>query len=130
MIVRRGLPLLSTVLVILGLELASGAVSDSLVRIGRVARDLAAGEAVGVYLPAYVLGLAAIGAGLAGLAVTVWSRLTRDRIGRGTICPTCGSDTRRIRRKRRHRILSGLTGEAVQRRICGECGWKGLTRVR
>lgn len=117
-------------LLILGLELATGTLGESLGRIRGVAEALAAGEGVEVYLPAYFAGVLAICIGFAGLAVSAWSRLIRGRLKRGTACPGCGSGTRRIRRKTLHRFLAGLVGEKVQRRICTECEWKGLIRVR
>jgi len=125
-LIRRGLPLLSLALLILGLELAVGTLSRSLDTIGRALGALWVGEEVGVSLPAFFVGLLLTGVGLAGLGLSGWSRVMRGRLIRGKGCPECAATTRRIRRRRWQRLLGTVLGEKVQRRECGECGWRGL----
>lgn len=129
-IVRRGLPVLSAILLVLGLELATGMIGQSLHKLVEVASALLNGQETAASLPAYFTGLAAMVAGVAGLGASVWSRLHRSRIAEGRSCPVCGADTRRVHRRLRHRLVSAFLGERLQRRLCRECGWKGLTRVR
>lgn len=129
MIVRRGLPVLSLALIFLGLELSTGALSDSGDMIRRVLASVAAGRPTSVFLPGFFAGLLAIAGGLAGLGASLWSRLLRGRLTFGRGCPRCGAGTKRIRRHRWQRFLGRLLGEDVQRRFCKECGWKGLCRI-
>ncbi len=127
--VRRGLPVLSLALIALGLELAVGTFSRALDTIRRVTGALVSGDPTGVYVPAFLAGLVLVGAGGAGLGASLWSRLRRGRLVTGKACPECGTRTDRIPRKRRHKLLASLNGEEIQRRLCRECGWKGLSRI-
>ena len=45
----------------------------------------------------------------------------------GSVCPVCGTESQRVRRRRRHRLLSMLLEARVTRRQCLKCGWRGLT---
>jgi len=128
--IRRGLPVLSLVLVLLGLELSTGALSESAAEMGRVLGAVLSGEPTAAYLPGFFSGLLAIGLGGAGLAVSLWTRIVRGGLARGRTCPRCGERTHRIKRRSWQRLLARLLAENVQRRLCRDCGWKGLSRVR
>ncbi|NIP59253.1 MAG: hypothetical protein GWM92_13155, partial [Gemmatimonadetes bacterium] len=118
----------SLALLLLGLELATHALSRSVETIGRVVGDLRAGEETEVYLPAFFAGLLLMGVGVGGLLLSGWSRWMGGRLLRGKACPQCGVRTQRIRR-RWQRLLGRVLSAEVQRRQCGECGWRGLTRA-
>lgn len=117
-------------LIVLGLELATGAFSEALATIGQVLAAVRAGDRTAVYLPTFFLGLGFVAVGVLGLAAATWSRVVRRRLVRGKSCPECDSRTTRIPRRRRHRLLARITGDEIHRRICTECGWKGLSRIR
>ena len=125
---RRSLALSALVLALLGLELATGAVSLSLERLlGGTAALLLGEEPV---LPGYRLAagwlLLLAAAGVVG--ALLWAERAARGVGfDGSACPRCGSDTKRIRRRRRHRLLAHLLDEGLTRRSCARCGWTGLS---
>ena len=125
---RHPLALAALVLALLGIELATGAVSLSLERLlgGTVA--LLRGEEP--RLPGYRLaaGWLLLVAAAAVLGALVWAeRAARTVRSAGPACPQCGSGTKRIRRRRRHRLLAHLLDEGLTRRSCARCGWIGLS---
>ena len=122
---RRPLTLAALGLLLFGLELATGAVSLTAVRLGTGLSALLAGEEFLVSGPRYVIGVALAATGLYGSLL--WAeRAQRKIMVGGSTCPECGTQTRRVRRRRRHRILSRIIETSVTRRQCERCGWNGL----
>lgn len=125
---RRTLAIISLTLILIGLELSTGAISFTVTRLGDGAAALFAGSAFRISALRYGVGLLTIIMGVLVWAVLFWSARARTGVQAvGHTCPKCGSETRRVRRKRRHRLLAMLMGEALARRQCESCGWVGLS---
>jgi len=57
----------------------------------------------------------------------LWAERAQGEIRtEGSVCPNCGTQTKRVRRRKRHRILSRILETGVTRRSCERCGWSGL----
>jgi hypothetical protein len=77
--------------------------------------------------PRYLIGCALLLAGVGVVAGVLWAEAARKRIvPDGSSCPNCGTQTKRVRRRKRHRILSRVLEASVTRRRCARCGWSGL----
>ena len=105
---RRPLTLAALTLVVLGVEVATGAVSLAVIRLW-----------------------AGFGALLASGTTLATAMIWAERAGgqifpAGQVCPRCGTSTVRVRRRKRHRILSRILETNVTRRHCERCGWNGL----
>ena len=114
--------------ILLGVEVATGVVSLGAVRLWTGLEAHLAGDEYLISRSRYSSGvwLMLVGAGL--LAVVVYAELARGRIEPGgAVCPQCGTETQRVRRRHRHRVLSMILEGSVTRRYCHKCGWRGLT---
>lgn len=124
---RRILGVSALVLALLGVELAAGGVSTVLERLVRGMGAVMRGEES--LFPGYrlVAGWALLAGALAMVGALAWAgRAARAVRSDGSSCPRCGADTRRIKRRRRHRLLAHLLERGLTRRSCDRCGWKGL----
>jgi len=114
-------------LILFGTEVATGAVSVAAVRMwaGFVA-SLTGTEFV-ISGPRYVTGALFTLAGGVLFGVMLWAERAQGEIRtEGSVCPNCGTQTKRVRRRKRHRILSRILETGVTRRSCERCGWSGL----
>jgi hypothetical protein len=125
---RRGLSLLPGVLVLVGVELSTEAVSVALARIR--SGVLAVLSGVEFYLPKmrFGAGLLALALGMVLWGLLLWAAWQRRVLASmGRACPACGGDTRRVSRTEPQRWLGALMGEQVTRQACANCGWTGLS---
>jgi hypothetical protein len=114
-------------LILFGVEVATGAVSLGFVRLWTgFDAFLNGGEAV-ISTQRYLSGLALLSGGGGLLVAMLWAERAGGKItAAGSICPNCGTATKRVRRRKRHRILSRILEANVTRRHCEKCGWSGL----
>ena len=125
---RRPLTLAAFALMLFGLEVATGAVSVAAVRLLGGLTAVLGGDEFIVSGPRYVTGIGLAFAGTALYGAMLWADQARGEIlSGGALCPNCGTDTKRVRRLRRHRILSQVLGTDVTRHRCARCGWNGLS---
>ena len=125
---RRGLSYLPVVLVLVGVELSTEAVSVALVRLR--SGVLAVMSGVEFYLPKmrFGAGLLMLFLGLVFWVLLLWAARQRTVLGSmRRACPGCGGDTRRVRRSELQRWMGALMGEQVTRQACDSCGWTGLS---
>ena len=121
---RRPLAVAAIGLILFGIEVATGAISVAAVRMwaGLVA-SLTGNEFV-ISRPRYVIGVLLTLVG----GVMVWAKQAQGEIRiQGSACPNCGARTKRVRRRKRHRILSRILETGVTRQSCERCGWNGLS---
>ncbi len=124
---RRLLAFVSLVLVLVGLELSTQALTLTLSRMSAGIEAVLAGVEFYVPTARFVLGVVLLVVGLVFGALLFWGSRTRMAVGStGGTCPSCGSHTRRVKRKRWQRFASVLTGQKISRRKCEACGWIGL----
>jgi hypothetical protein len=124
---RRPLRLLATGLILLGTEVATGAVSLAFVRLWLGFQAVVSGSEFVIATPRYLIGVAILLGAVGVIAGMVWVEGARRQIvPDGSACPNCGTLTKRVRRRRRHRLLSRVLETSVTRRRCGRCGWSGL----
>ena len=127
-LLRRPLTLLALGLFLFGLEVATGGPSLAVARLWTGGRALAAGDEFLVSVPRYVIGLALTLGGTALYGALLWADLASKHVtADGSVCPNCGTHTRRVRRRGWHRVLSRVIGASVTHRRCERCGWNGLT---
>ena len=113
---------------LLGVEVATGAVSLGAARLWVGLTALFAGDGFVVSRARYVSGMWILLVGAAMLGTVLYAESARVAIEAGAgVCPRCGTETQRVRRRRRHRVLSLLLEANVTRRQCPKCGWRGLT---
>jgi predicted RNA-binding Zn-ribbon protein involved in translation (DUF1610 family) len=125
---RRSLAFISLALFLIGLELSTEAISLTFSRLAAGAEAILAGVQFEVPALRYEVGVCATLSGIALGVVLVWSaRAGVDVRAVGHTCPNCGSETRRVKRKQRHKLLSVILGEQLSRRKCETCGWVGLS---
>jgi len=124
---KRTLEVVSLILILVGIELATGAFSHALEQLERVYRALSVGNEPEVSLIRFALGVLLVLLGAIILAVILWARLTARAIGASSSCPRCGGETKRIRRRERDRFLGMILSMPINRRVCRDCGWRGLT---
>ena len=124
---KRPLTFVALGLILLGTEVATGAVSLAGARLWSGFGAALGGEASGVPAARYFTGAALLLGGLALYAAILWAETERRTISAdGEHCPKCGTVTRRVRRRKRHRVLSRMLEANVTRRLCEQCGWSGL----
>ena len=125
---RRPLAAIAAGLLLLGVQLATGAVSLAVARLGAGAVALGAGEEFLVSAPRFLGGVVLILGGLATGGALLAAELLEGRypVAQGDLCPNCGTHTQRVRRRAWHRILARASGARVTRRRCERCGWTGL----
>ena len=125
---RRPLAVAAVGLILFGIEVATGAISVAAVRMwaGLVA-SLTGNEFV-ISRPRYVIGVLLTLVGGVIFGVMAWAEQAQGEIRiQGSACPNCGARTKRVRRRKRHRILSRILETGVTRRSCERCGWNGLS---
>jgi len=113
---------------LVGLELATEVVSLTFDRLRAGAGAVLAGAEFQISAFRFEAGIVALVVGAALGVALVWSaRASVDVRAVGPMCPNCGSHTRRVKRRKRHRLLAALMGESIARRECEACGWTGLS---
>jgi hypothetical protein len=124
---KRVLEMLALVLVVAGIELATGALSHGLDRFTQVVLRFLAGEGTDVPLSRLWAGagLTLMGASLLGIGS--WARAQARSLVSGKLCPRCSGPTERVKRELRHRLLAWTLGGRITRRRCPTCGWIGLS---
>jgi predicted RNA-binding Zn-ribbon protein involved in translation (DUF1610 family) len=125
---RRSLAFISVALILVGLELATQVVSLIFDRLRAGVGAVLAGAEFQISALRFEAGVFTLLVGLTLGVVLLWS--ARARVGVravGHLCPNCGSHTRRVKRRKRHRLLSVVMGESIARRACQTCGWVGLS---
>ena len=128
---RRPLTLAALALILLGVEVATGVVSLAAVRLwtgfGALAGGVVGGEEAVIPAARYAIGLGLLLVGVGLGAGMLWADRAAGRIlTEGTMCPHCLAATMRVRRGKRHKILSRILETNVTRRYCESCGWNGL----
>jgi hypothetical protein len=124
---RRPLSLFATALLLLGTEVATGTVSLAFVRLWLGFQAVTSGGEFVISTPRYLIGGAILLAGVGVLVAILWVEAASQQIlSDGSACPNCGTHTKRVRRRRRHKILSRIIETSVTRRRCERCGWNGL----
>lgn len=124
---RRPLTLVALGLILLGIEIATGAVSVAAVRLWVGLTATIAGDEYVIPGPRYLVGVVILLAGTALGVALLWAEAERRRIiTEGSGCPKCGTPTKRVKRRARHRFLSRIIEANVTRRHCERCGWNGL----
>ena len=125
---RRGLATISLILVVLGLELSTEALTLTLSRFSSGFQAIAAGVEFHVSPLRFGGGILALGVGVACWLLLIWSGQMKDAVSSvGNACPDCGNKTRRVKRKEWHRLLSFVLGQRLTKRKCEICGWNGLS---
>ena len=125
---RRSLAVVSLALILIGLELSTEAISLIFSRIEAGFGAILAGAEFHVPAFRFELGVVALVIGLGLAVVLYWSaRASVEIRAVGHMCPHCGSQTRRVKRRKRHKLLSVIMGEHIARRRCEVCGWVGLS---
>ena len=109
-----------------GLEIAVGGVSRTVIAVAQKLAVPEEGVEEGSRTVRLVLGCVIAGLASGSLAISAWARLLRRQIVRGTACPACQGETKRLRRMRRDRFLATVLRWNLQRRSCQKCGWSGL----
>ena len=111
-------------LMLFGLEVATGAVSVVVVRLWAGLTASLTGSEFVVSGPRYLTGVLLILTG----GVMLWADRFREGIWtKRLVCPNCGTQTRRVRRLKRDRILPRILKIDVTRQSCMRCGWSGLS---
>jgi hypothetical protein len=124
---RRPLTFVAFSLILLGTEVATGAVSVASVRMWAGFGALLSGDDYLISGPRYLIGAAILLGGIVLLGALLWAETERRTIvTEGSTCPHCGTATKRVKRRKRHRILSRILEANVTRRQCERCGWNGL----
>lgn len=124
---KRVLEVIAITLLVVGTELATGAVSHGLDEVVRVYRHLGAGTESDVSLRRFFTGLALLGLGASLVTLDLWARAYSGFVTPGKECPHCGIKTERVKRRWGHRLLGLMLGQKVTYRKCRTCGWHGLT---
>jgi len=126
--VQRGLAFISLGLTLLGLELSTEVISLTFSRLSAGVNAISNGVEFHVTTLRFVAGVGALGTGIVLWLMLMWLAHERKSVGAvGQLCPECGSSSRRVKRKRKHRLLSSLMGRRLTRRHCDVCGWSGLS---
>jgi len=125
--VRRVFEVLAVILLVTGVELATGAVSFGLNQVFRVYFQLVAGTETDVSVTRFFVGGGMITLGVGYFALEVWARAYSGFVGLGQDCPHCGIHAKRVKRRTAHKVLGWVTGTSFTHRKCEKCGWHGLT---
>ena len=124
---RRPLSLLATALLLLGTEVATGAVSMAAGRLWLGIKIVGTGGEFVVSTPRFLIGCVILLSGAAVFVGVLWAETARGKILLdGAACPNCGTRTKRVKRRKRHKVLSRMIETEVTRRHCERCGWSGL----
>jgi hypothetical protein len=124
--VTRPLTVIALALFLLGLEVATGVVSLAGARLWAGSRAVAGGDEFIVSPARYVSGVAMCAAAVAFYGGLLWVGWMQRQLAGGDLCPNCGAQTRRVRRRAWQRALFRTLDAEVTRRHCGRCGWSGL----
>ena len=125
---RRTLSVLSLGLILLGLELSTKVILLGAGRLTSGFLAIANGFEFHVSAVRFMGGTGALVLGLACAGLVVWLAKAERRVSEvGASCPACGAETKRVKRRLTHRVLSTLMGQRLTRRSCGTCGWSGLS---
>ena len=125
---RRTLAFISLALTLVGLELSTEAISLTLSRLKAGFGAILAGAEFHVPAFRFEVGVFALLLGIVLAALLLWSARARVEVRAvGHLCPNCGGPTRRVKRRKRHKLLSVVMGESIARRKCETCGWVGLS---
>ena len=124
---KRALEVLAITLLVVGIELATGAVSYGLNQVLKVYFQLVAGTEPDVSLTRFFVGGGMVVLGSGFLLLDLWARAYSGFLGRGKECPHCGVRAERVKRRLRHKILGWVLSERFTHRKCKKCGWHGLT---
>ena len=127
---KRVLEVVAIILLVAGVELATGAVSFGIVQVLRVYHQVVAGTEPDVSLTRFLVGATMVILGALLVALDLWARAYSGFVGRGKFCPHCNVKTERVKRRTRHKLLGLIVGEMVVHRKCRKCGWHGLTGLR
>jgi hypothetical protein len=106
--VKRVLGVVAIVLLVAGIEMATGAISYGLDRVAEVFGQFVTGAEPGVPAMRFFAGLGLVALGVGAVSVDVWGRADSGLLGRGRLRPHCGEKMDRARRKRRHRLLGWI----------------------
>lgn len=124
---KRPLAVAAIALMLFGVEIATGTLSLAAERLWLGLNAAFFGEQFVVPVSRVLAGTAALLVGLGLAALVLYAEAKGDRILLdGAICPKCGTQTKRVKRRVRHRILSKILEMDVTRRRCERCGWRGL----
>jgi hypothetical protein len=124
---KRPLTFAALALMLLGVEVATGAVSVGLIRLWTGFGALLSGDEAIISSPRYVSGMGLLLTGSGLLVAMLWvQRAETGILTEGSTCPKCGTATKRVRRRKRHRVLSRILETNVTHRHCERCGWNGL----
>lgn len=124
---KRPLAAAAIALMLFGVEIATGTLSLAAERLWLGLDAAVFGKEFIVPVGRVLGGTAALLAGLGLAALVLYAEAERDRILLdGAVCPKCGTHTKRVKRRIRHRILSKILEMDVTRRRCERCGWRGL----
>lgn len=125
---RRSLAFISLALILVGLELSTEALSLTFSRLKAGVGAILAGAEFHVPAFRFEVGVGALVLGLVVAISLLWSARARVEVRAvGHMCPNCGSQTRRVKRRKRHKLLAIMMGENIARRRCETCGWVGLS---
>jgi hypothetical protein len=127
---KRVLEVVAITLLVVGTELATGAVSFGIEQVLRVYHQVVSGTEPEVSLLRFFVGVGMVTFGAFLVAVDLWARAYSGYVGRGKFCPHCNLKTDRVKRRTRHKVLGLIVGEMVVHRKCKKCGWHGLTGLR
>jgi hypothetical protein len=123
----RPLTLGALTLLVLGIEVATGAVSLAAIRVGTGLGAVLFGHESAISPPRFLSGLLILAASCGLFGALQWVESERRSLRpEASVCPNCGTATKRVPRRTRHRILSRILETNVTRRRCDRCGWKGL----
>jgi hypothetical protein len=126
-LLKRVLEVIAILLLVVGIELATGAVSYGLNQVLKVYFQLVAGTEPDVSLTRFFVGGGMVILGSGFLVLDLWARAYSGFLGRGKECPHCGVNAERVKRRLRHKILGWVLNERFTHRKCKRCGWRGLT---
>jgi hypothetical protein len=123
----RPLTLVALATLVLGIEVATGAVSLAGIRLWTGLNAVLFGHESLISPPRFIGGLVILAASCGMLGALQWAESARRALHpEAAVCPNCGTATKRVRRHQRHRILSRILETNVTRRRCEQCGWNGL----
>lgn len=123
---KRLVEVLGLALLIVGVEWATGAVSHGLQRVHSVYLQVRFGTHPEISVSRFAWGIALAAAGGGLLALDLWARAYSRLVSGSKLCPRCGAQTERVKRRLPHRLLAALAGRRITRRKCKSCGWTGL----